>query len=72
MRGNDWVADLVCDMWPFLVEADLPHLQAAVAARCMHPMDLGSGAVAGEAVREGLSRPMLRLVKGVRTTPPCH
>ncbi len=72
MRGNDWVADLVCDMWPFLAEADLPHLQAAVAARRMDPMDLGSGADAGGAAKVGLSRPMLRLVKGVRTTPPCH
>ena len=72
MRGSDWVADFVRDMWPFLAEADLPHLQAVVAARGMGLMDLGSGGVAEGAAREGLNRPMLRLVEGGRTTPLRH
>ena len=72
MRGNDWVTDLVRDMWPFLAEADLPHLQAVVAAPSMGLLDLGSGGVAKGAAREGLNRPMLRLVEGGRTTPLRH
>jgi len=72
MRGNDWVADLVRDMWSFLGEADLPHLQAAALARGMGSLDLGSGDVAGAIARTDLCRPMLRLVEAGVTTTPCH
>ena len=72
MRGNDWVADLVRDMWPFIEDADLPHLRAAVAARGIAPLDLGAKGVVGGVAKTGLNRPMLRLVKGGRTTLPCH
>jgi hypothetical protein len=72
MRDNDWVSDLVRDLWALVEEADLPHLHAAALTRGLGSPDPDAESAIPSTTRTGLGRPMLRLVQANKTTSPCH